>query len=253
MSRTRTRHRDREGILENLEGLSFVDVLSSRFEIPPRLVVYGMGGIAAVLIAVFLWMTLFAGGDPAEEVIEPQSQSSSSLQQSPTEFATEASTPIAETQVASTSKTIVVYVTGALESPGLYTLPGSSRVGDAVLAAGGLTADAAVAVVNLAEQASDGMHIHIPRIDEVEKDEPATGTVLPGSSASSTAEAPGLVNINTADSATLQTLTGIGPATAQKIIDYRTAHGPFGSKEEIKQVSGIGEKKYAAIEARITV
>jgi len=155
-------------------------------------------------------------------------------------------------------QTIVVYVTGAVANPGLYTLAGTGRVGDAVQAAGGLSPEAASAVVNLAQPLADGMQIHIPRTDEVEKDEPDASSPLPGASqtannATPASQSSALVNINTADSATLQTLNGIGPATAQKIIEYRTAHGTFATKEEIKRVSGIGEKKYAAIEARITV
>ena len=156
----------------------------------------------------------------------------------------------------------VVYVTGAVVSPGIYTLPEHSRIGDAVAAAGGFIDDAATAAVNLAEQLLDGMHIHIPTNEDVSSGRGGSsglyvsgGTGNGSSASSSTVDKSQQVkvNINTADSATLQTLAGIGPVTAQKIIDYRNAHGPFRSKEDIKNVSGIGEKRYEAIADYITL
>jgi len=249
--------RDKEEILKQLEGLSFVEALSNRFEAPKRLVVYVLGTVLAALILLICWMGLSASNAPLEETLKPQI--ANALQNPPTEFSNVPATPVADTAISTTPASCVVYVTGAVVNPGLYTLAGSSRVGDAVKAAGGFTPEAAAAVVNLAQQLADGMQIHIPRIDEVEKDAPSSGTPLSGEAPTpAPAATPGqegsiLVNINTADSATLQTLSGIGPATAQKIIDHRTSNGPFSSKEELKQVSGIGEKKYAAIEARICV
>ena len=151
----------------------------------------------------------------------------------------------------------VVYVTGAVAVPGLVTLPEGSRIGSAIEAAGGFAEDAAIAAVNLAEILADGMHIHIPTNEEFANGAwaasgGATGGTVAGIS-SSAPPTPARVNINTADSATLQTLTGIGPATAQKIIDYRNAHGGFRTIEEIRNVSGIGDKKFEAIANYITV
>jgi len=252
------RTRGKEDILKQLEGLSFIESLSSRFEVPERLVVYGVGGALAALILVICWMGFSQGDSPVEETIKPQA--ASALQSPPTQFSNAPETPVSDTLVSSPSRSCVVYVTGAVVNPGLFTLVGGGRVGDAVQAAGGFAPEAAAAVVNLAQPLADGMQIHIPRTDEVEKDAPESGAAVSGETTAPTAapsapgaQASGLVNINTADSATLQTLSGIGPATAQKIIDYRATNGPFSSKEELKQVSGIGEKKYAAIEARITV
>jgi len=249
--------RNRESILANLEELSFIESMSTRFEIPPKLVVYAMGGAAVILIAILCWMALSSSGVSSSEPLRPQS--STTLEHPPTEFSNATSSIVADTPVATHTQSCVVYVTGAVINPGLYTLAGNGRVGDAVQAAGGFTPDAAAAVVNLAQPLSDGIQIHIPSLSEVERDAPAPGATPSSSSSNSSnstssgTEASTLVNINTADSTTLQTLSGIGPATAQKIIDYRTSNGPFSSKEELKQVSGIGEKKYAAIEAKITV
>jgi competence protein ComEA len=152
--------------------------------------------------------------------------------------------------------TAVVYVTGAVNNPGLYTLLSSDRVGDAVTAAGGMNESAAVEAVNLAEFLSDGIQIHI-----LTREEAQANISIPSSSSGSiattgstkTGQDQTKININTADVSNLQALDGIGPATAQKIIDYRTANGSFKSKEDLKNVSGIGDKKYAAIEAKITV
>jgi len=161
-----------------------------------------------------------------------------------------------------TGGTCVVYITGAVTSPGLFTLPSADRIGDAVNEAGGFKENAAIEAVNLAEQLVDGMHIHIPTAEEFSlrgsgsttpSAQNGSGSQTTGSNTAQSSTLQGKVNINTADSTTLQTLTGIGPATAQKIIDYRNAHGPFKSKEELKNVSGIGEKKYADIADRITV
>jgi competence protein ComEA len=148
---------------------------------------------------------------------------------------------------------IVVYVSGAVIAPGVYELRLGARIDDGVRAAGGLREDAAGASVNLAALLEDGMQVHIPTIEEL-----ASGSVqAPASSfangAADTNAQSGPVNINTADSATLESLPGIGPATAQRIIAYREANGPFSSIEGLKQVSGIGEKKYAALADLICV
>ncbi|MCL1890455.1 MAG: ComEA family DNA-binding protein [Coriobacteriia bacterium] len=166
----------------------------------------------------------------------------------------------------------VVYVTGAVASPGLFTLTASARIGDAIEAAGGFTKGAATTTVNLAEFVTDGMHIHIYTTKELADNKvtvvppppssttsggsganAGSGAASAGSNTGGAAAAQGKVNINTADATTLQTLNGIGPALSQRIIDYRTAHGAFSKKEDIKNVSGIGDKKYEAIAEYITV
>jgi competence protein ComEA len=133
------------------------------------------------------------------------------------------------------------------------------RIGDAVLLAGGLREDAAAAAVNLAEPVSDGMQVNIPTNEEVKAGGglAVEGVCGKGSSVGAGAAAgrapQGKVNLNTADAATLQTLDGVGPSTAAKIIDYRSANGPFKTIEDLKKVSGIGDKKFAAIASKIVV
>ena len=133
---------------------------------------------------------------------------------------------------------ILVYVTGAVESPGLYELPGVPHVGDAIKACGGLLPYAAADTLNLAEQIPDGTQIHVPFS--------FTGNpeVLLRKQK---------ININTADDKELQTLNGVGPAIAKRIIEYRTEHGNFGSIEDIKKVKGIGNGLFNKCKAKITV
>lgn len=142
-----------------------------------------------------------------------------------------------ETQTA----TIFVDIGGAVDSPMLAELPDGSRVEDAIVAAGGLTEDADLTGINRAEFLTDGEKIYIPAFEQ--SSEVNTGNTDTGSTQSASVTT-GKVNINTADSEALQTLNGIGPATAQKIIDYRASNGRFKTIEDIKNVSGIGEKTY---------
>lgn len=150
---------------------------------------------------------------------------------------------------------IFVHVTGCVVHPGLVELEAGARVVDAVDAAGGLADDAASDAVNLARPVQDGEQLQVPSVEQVEErsaeqpDSPAQGE----SSDVLTSSQGGLVNINTAGSTELQSLPGVGAATAAKIVDYRTTNGPFRSCEEIKLVSGIGDKKYEALADLICV
>lgn len=135
---------------------------------------------------------------------------------------------------------IRVYVCGAVEAPGVVTLPEGSRAEDALLAAGGFSENAWRDYVNLAERVADGQKLYFPTQDEAE-------------SLVMQEKTDGLVNINTADVATLCTLPGIGEARAKDIIAYREAHGNFASCEDIMKVSGIKTSVYSKISDRITV
>lgn len=154
---------------------------------------------------------------------------------------------------------IAVYVSGAVASPGVYTLAEGARACDAVEAAGGLRDDASADSVNLARKLADGEQLAIPTQEQA-----ASGAASQaGGAASSDAGAAGssaqadtalrLVNINTAGLEELDSLSGVGPATAQAIIDEREANGPFASIEDIQRVSGIGEKKFEKLKAEICV
>ena len=145
--------------------------------------------------------------------------------------------------------TIFVDIGGAVKNPMLAELPDGSRVDDAIQAAGGLTQEADMSSINRAEFLLDGQKIYIPSLALDEEGNVVEGAV----NGSAVAGASDKVNINTADSTQLQTLSGVGPATAQKIIDYRQSNGSFTSIEDIKNVSGIGDKTFEKLKDHITV
>lgn len=171
------------------------------------------------------------------------------------------------------SSRIYVHVDGAVKAPGVYALDTGARVADAVEAAGGLTKEACSTAINLAQVLVDGQQIVVPTERDVAEgvvtgsgNATDVGGVSGGSvgpsgadsasgsaSASGSTMAPGKVNINTASAAELITLSGIGEATAAKIIAYRAANGGFAAIEDIKLVSGIGEKKFEALRDFICV
>ena len=145
---------------------------------------------------------------------------------------------------------LTVYVTGAVNQAGVVTLPGNARVLDAVNACGGMLPTADADNVNLAQPLRDGQQIRVPT--KVAAPQPAETETLAKSSGRPTP--PGAkVNINTADEASLDTLPGIGPATAKRIIDYRQSEGPFQTLEDLKKVRGIGEAKFAKLKDMITL
>jgi len=156
---------------------------------------------------------------------------------------------------------IVIDVSGEVMVPSVYTLSDGARVYEAVDAAGGLTENADTRNTNLAAILSDGMKLYIPSKKEVEEEEKQTGET-PGSryingstsqsAAASGGSKAGLININTANSAELQKLPGVGPVTADKIISYRNEYGEFKAIEELMNVSGIGEKTFAKLKNTIT-
>lgn len=151
-----------------------------------------------------------------------------------------------------------VYVCGEVENPGLYKLKSGARVYDALKLAG-ILPGAAIDYAQPARKLQDGETLVLPSEAEImlqalEKGPQLTGSIPVLSSDNQTSAVGALVNINTA---TLQELDdrlpGVGPAIAQRIVDYRESNGNFGRIEDIKNVSGIGDKKYAAIKDLITV
>jgi competence protein ComEA len=139
---------------------------------------------------------------------------------------------------------IIVYVSGEVKNPGVVSMAHGSRVIDAVNLLGGPTETANVQGVNMAAPLIDGQQIHVPS-----RDEDAGGLAT----AIASGRAGGKVNINTADVTALDTLPGVGPSTAQKIIDYRKNKGPFTSLEDLKKVPGIGENKYQNLKDKISL
>lgn len=148
---------------------------------------------------------------------------------------------------------VVVYVCGAVRSPGVVRLPSTARVADALKVAGGATSSAELSAVNLAARLADGQQIIVPRRGEAPAAGGAAASATSGAAGSTVAGPAAPININTASLEELDTLDGVGPATAQKIIDYRTANGGFKTIDEIKEVSGIGDAKFAAMKDGITV
>ncbi|GAA4401756.1 hypothetical protein GCM10023168_11680 [Fodinibacter luteus] len=144
-----------------------------------------------------------------------------------------------------TAGVVVVHVVGQVRRPGVLELPIGSRVSEAVEAAGGPTKDADLARLNLARVLVDGEQVRVPApgdpVDTGAVAGPGPGPVAPGGGAG------GLVPLNTADLAALDTLPGVGPVLAQRIVDWRTAHGRFTSVDELGEVSGIGEKLLAQL------
>lgn len=133
---------------------------------------------------------------------------------------------------------VVVYVSGAVLRPNVYTLPGGSRVVAAVEAAGGAQAGADLTRLNLARIIVDGEQIHIPKEGD---------SAVPAGSGLTTVPGETKVNINTATQQELETLPGIGPVKAGDIIAYRTQNGPFKKIADIMNVKGIGEKTFESL------
>ena len=170
-----------------------------------------------------------------------------------------------------TNETIVVHVSGAVNIEGIVELEAGSRIANAIEKAGGIKENADMTNINLAYLLEDGMKIHIPTKEETEANKNNENTLTESyvtssssgvsskedtnstqSSSKSTASSV-KVNINTASQEELDTLPGIGPSIALKIIDYREQNGKFNSIEEIKEVSGIGDAKYEKIKDSITI
>jgi competence protein ComEA len=146
-----------------------------------------------------------------------------------------------------TDTPIVVQIAGAVPRPGVYALPKGARVQDAISAAGGFLAEADKTGINLARLLDDGEKLEIPYVEGASIVIPTPGVEVVDSSSTE------LININTASQAELETLPGIGPTTAQKIIAYREENGPFQTTEDIINVSGIGPGTYERIKDLITV
>ena len=146
-------------------------------------------------------------------------------------------------------ETVVVDVGGAVIEPGVVELDAGSRVADAIEAAGGLAIDADCTTLNQAQLLQDGQKVYVPKEGEID----ASGALVDSSTQEAGQAATTLVNINTATLEELDALPGVGPATAQAIIDDREANGPFASEEDIMRVSGIGEKRYEKLKGSICI
>jgi competence protein ComEA len=162
-----------------------------------------------------------------------------------------AASPAASPSTTAAAAVIVAYVCGAVRRPGVYTFSPGARITDLIEKAGGATGAAELQTVNLAALLTDGQQVVVPErgaAAAVAAVDPAAATAAGGAAS---AGAP--VNLNTATLAELDTLPGVGPSTAQKILDYRTAQGGFKSVEDLNNVSGIGDVTFAELKDLVTV
>jgi competence protein ComEA len=190
-------------------------------EIPPRqLAAWAVAAVAVTLLAVWL---LARGGPEAAPAAAPA---------------------IKVDDGGGGAARAVVHVAGEVRAAGVYRLRAGARVSDAVARAGGATRRADLSQVNLAAKVEDGRQILVPR-------RAPAGAVAAPSTAPSQPAAP--VNLNTATLEQLDALSGVGPVTAQKIVDYREEHGGFGSVDELGEVPGIGDVRLASLREQVRV
>lgn len=153
---------------------------------------------------------------------------------------------------------VLVHVAGLVRKPGVVELPAGSRVADAVRAAGGPVKDADVDLLNLARPLADGEQVVVPPEGTARPPAPASGTgASPGAGSSGGGDGAGggggVVDLNNATLDQLQQLPGVGPVLAQRILDWRRQHGRFSQVDELREVSGIGERTYADLAPRVRV
>lgn len=185
--------------------------------------------VAGVAVAVFVTAVTPRG---ASSVVAPS-----------TPLSSPASSPASSASSRPASgAAIYVHILGQVKVPGLYALHDGDRAVDVVAAAGGLTAEADPATLNLARFLSDGEQIVVP----------AVGEAPPASASVCGTAVPGKVNINTADGPTLETLPRVGPAMAARILAWRTANGRFTAIEDLMSVSGIGAKTFEGLKGLVT-
>ena len=223
-------------IRERLDGLS-------RGELVGLIVV-----VVALLAGVGLWYTRSlprpvdvstTAGSAA-----PVAQFSASPAAAPAVAVASGSTSVAPS--ASAAATLIVDVAGAVRKPGVFSFAPGDRVIDAVERAGGALEKADLTLLNLAAPLTDGQQILVPKKGAAPPvGAPVTGGVAGGPTA--------LININSADEPTLETLNGVGPVLAAAIIQYRTEHGPFASVDQLDEVSGIGPATLEDLRSQVTV
>ena len=197
-------------------------------------------GVVGTALAVAGWLALRSGAhdDPVPQArfVASGTSPSSSAGARPVVAAAPSTSP---------SGTVVVDVSGKVRHPGIVTLPAGSRVHDALKRAGGARPGIRLASLNLARVLVDGEQILVGQAAP-------TGTV-PSAVGSTPGPAGGMVNLNVAGLGELDTLPGVGPVTAQKILDWRASHGAFSSVDELLEVDGIGEKTLADIAPHVTL
>jgi competence protein ComEA len=212
-----------------------------------RLLAYAAIAVVVLAVGVRYLLAQHGGGSTTQGVVltQPSTVASST---STSAVGGETAGPAASSQP-STAPDLVVDICGAVARPGVYRLPAGARVCDLLGAAGGATSQAELSAVNLAAKLTDGQQVAVPKHGEA-----AVATTAGGSGGAGGTSAPAApVNLNLATVEQLDALPGVGPSTAQKIVDYRTANGGFRSVEDLKNVSGIGDAKFASLKDLVTV
>lgn len=209
--------------------------------------------LAAIAVLILMVVLLYLHNESADLAIsEAETGSSTAEEQLDGKETGDASGGVNAAAPAAGEGVVYVDVDGAVKEPQLVELPSGSRVEDAIQAAGGLTKKADLTNVNRAQILSDGEKIYIPVKGEAAASAEASGGGS-GTAGSNGASSDGKININTADANTLEQIYGVGPVTARKIIDYREQHGSFQSIEELKNISGIGEKTFEKMQDYVTI
>ncbi len=222
---------------------------------PARRAVVGLAVVllVAVLVAVLLVWRAQPSAEAAPVVRRSSTVTSSGVTSGE---ATRATAPAAVSGASAVggpaSSGVVVHVVGAVHRPGLVHLPVGSRVADAVSAAGGTTAEARTASVNLARLLVDGEQLVVQRRGHPLL-VPAPGAAAAAVPSGAGPSPSGPVDLNSATPQALDALPGIGPVLAQRILEWRTAHGRFSSVDELGEVSGIGEATLADLRPVVTV
>ncbi|KRE30738.1 ComEA family DNA-binding protein [Agromyces sp. Soil535] len=193
--------------------------------------------IAAVAVAAMLSFAANGGG----------AQGTIAANDGGTDAAADAGGEVADPAVDVDTPPLLVHVLGAVARPGLVELASGARVVDAVAAAGGFTPEADPAGVNLARPVVDGEQLVVLAIGQVPPPDASSGAGAAGSGPT----ADGVVHLNTADLAALDTLPRIGPALAQRIIDWREANGPFTSVDQLLDVAGIGDAVFLGLADKV--
>lgn len=205
-----------------------------------------------VLLAVALLIFFVSGGD--DSVTLTDESGSEAAESGMVSGDGEDTDGLTESGLSISGGNIYVDIGGEVKSPGVYEVKEGTRLFQLIEKAGGLTDEADIDVINRAEAVYDGQKILIASYEETEtaaktaKSDTAKNTYDLQNSA-----ADERVNINTADSVTLQTIPGIGPSKADRIIEYRNSEGRFNKIEDIKNISGIGDKTFESIKKYITV
>jgi competence protein ComEA len=209
-------------------------------------------GVAALVVlalaAGFIWYRLGAG-DSTSSTTRPPPPTSARTTTAPAAGSSAANG--GSSGATKTSARVTVHVAGAVAKPGVYDLAGGARVIDAIEAAGGGAPDADLNRLNLAAKVADGQRVLVQRVGEAA---PAASASAGGSgSGGGSADPSGLVNLNSATQAELEALPGIGPSLAGSIITERERRGGFRSVNELRDVRGIGEKRFADLKDKVTI